>query len=197
MRAILVATASAKPQRNAPSVSISGGDSSSPTTWRPWRGFRRRRHRGDIRAPAGPEARRSCRQARRGSVTLASLAWRAPRWICLGADALGVRPIEQALVAMVLRRPGRSGGLDHAPGLHRGGEGILRLDRAPQPTVAAQRVDVGFRASAASAQSGIAWADVLRRARRGRSPRGPPRRARSRRTAQRASQLARARCRLS
>jgi len=44
-----------------------------------------------------------------------------------GAEALGVRPIEDALEAMLLRHRVEADRLDHAPGFDRGGERILRI----------------------------------------------------------------------
>ena len=43
------------------------------------------------------------------------------------AEALGVGPIEDALVTMLLGHWTEADGLDQAPGFHRGGEGFFRI----------------------------------------------------------------------
>src|SRR6187549_640379 len=50
------------------------------------------------------------------------------RWSYLaGAEALGVGPIEDALVAMLLGDGTEANGLDQAPGVHRGDKRLLRI----------------------------------------------------------------------
>ena len=121
---------------------------------------RRRRHRGDIRAPAGPAAPRSCRRGVVCSVTLSSCLASASR-IWRRAEALGVGPIEDALVAMLLRDRAEADWLDLAPGLDRGGERLLRILQRRGGRLPHSAPTDCFSASRALRELRVAWADVL------------------------------------